>query len=302
MNSKLFYSTFLLFSFSLKAQAQTTKYYKMPDSPDSNAQWSIFLNANQDGCEKYLISLIGDTVIQGFKYNKLWMKGAEYFPQNGCDFSMPVRLINKYAGAFREDTTDRKVYFLPESDTVERLLYDFNLKVGDTLRTYNARWCNLTVDRIDSVMIHFNYRKKWIIKNGSCARNVEIIEGIGSNYGLLEEFAQSIGGRHQLGCFSINNKTLFPNFDANSGCPKVNKIRDIESNPLFKIIPNPSSGRFKILSSENFFSIDIMNLFGEIVFESESIYDIDISLSPAGIYYLKLSTDKITLTQKLILN
>lgn len=285
----------------MEGKGQASMYHRMPNSSDSNVQWSVSLNANQDGCVAYLYTITGDTFIKGFKYNKIQKVGAEYFPKIGCDFNQPVFLINKYAGAYREDTSSRKVYFLRESDTLEKLLYNFDYAVGDTLKTYNAQWCNLVVERIDSVFIDSDYRKKWIIKGASCARNLEIIEGIGSNYGLFEEYAQPIGGRYVLGCFSINNKTLYPNYNPNAGCPMVNKIRNIENRSIFAINPNPSNGRFKIESTVKSYSITIMTLYGEIVLETKSISDIDISFCPAGIYYLKFSTDKISITQKIVL-
>lgn len=292
------FSIFL--SLTFLSYAQTHKYFKMPDS---NAQWNIYSNVRMGSCAKYTYSITGDTLINNKNYHKLWAKGSSYeqtLPDGFCDFSKPSQPISYYAGAFREDTNRRKVFFIQQNEPTEELLYDYSAKIGDTIVALNTG-SGMIVKSIDSILINFEYRKVWGF-GGSNQSNAKIIEGIGSTYGLLQFLRSLIEGHPVLDCFSVNNKTIFPKFNDISGCPAYNSIIKTEIYPLFTISPNPSNGKFFVHSIEKEFSIEIFNMLGEIIFKSFSESEIDITSFKKGLYYVKLSNSRLSTFQKIIFN
>jgi hypothetical protein len=68
----------------------------------------------------------------------------------------------------------------------------------------------------------------------------------------------------------------------------------------FEIHPNPTSGIFTI-TGDNILEIEIRNIFGELIYHNSSPA-VDISNQLNGIYLIKISTDKGTVTKKIIKN
>src|SRR2546423_12671923 len=109
--------------------AQTNVYHPFPDS---NAIWNEGSVSNA-GCgpftpllEWYSYLLTGDTLIKGVQYHKLMTP----FIASNCASNMPTG----YRGGIRQEIQNKKVFFVQPNDSVDYLLYDFNLQVGDTLR------------------------------------------------------------------------------------------------------------------------------------------------------------------------
>lgn len=130
------------------------------DSVDSN--WEVAENT------KYFIQ--GDTSIKNIKYFKLYKSGLMILDQ-------PFLYSNVYVGAIRDN--DNKIYFINRKTSKERLLFDFNLKEGDTIKSEIAN--GKTVLSIDSLLDGrriFNYD----ISHYTAGY---IIEGIGTNGGLF---------------------------------------------------------------------------------------------------------------------
>ncbi len=82
---------------------------------------------------------------------------------------------------------------------------------------------------------------------------------------------------------------------------EINSLNDFNSNNLeIKIFPNPTKGKFSILT-EDVVSIEILNLQGKLIYKGKET-EIDLSNEPAGIYFVKVTTGKQTTTRKLIKN
>ena len=126
--------------------------------------------------------LSGDTVINGKKYFKLYRRGfSRQYDSNG--WYTAAAWNGDYATALREE--DRRVY-----NSSGRLLYDFNLAVGDVVELEKNKVT--TVIAIDSVWVGTHrYRRLRVnerdVSYGPNNTGVEgdWIEGIGSTAGLL---------------------------------------------------------------------------------------------------------------------
>jgi hypothetical protein len=79
-------------------------------------------------------------------------------------FCNPLTLDSGYIGALRDDIIANKTFlvFQNKNDT---LLYDYNLKAGDTLKGVITFSCNNVILSVDSVLVNGQYRKRWNYKD-----------------------------------------------------------------------------------------------------------------------------------------
>src|SRR6188474_3640675 len=114
---------------SVPAKSQTNVYHPFPDTA---AIWNFHMvvRCGFHGWEfdDYSIHISEDTVINGQVYHKL---SIPFVQHNTTDFCSEVV---GYQGAIRQDTSIRKVFYVSPTDSIEQLLYDFNMQVGDTVR------------------------------------------------------------------------------------------------------------------------------------------------------------------------
>lgn len=148
-------------------------------------------------------------------------------------------------GLCREDTIQNKVFVLHANDTLEKVLYDYNLQVGDTfayqfwgLGNKDAKGI---VVYIDSLLIAGTYHKIWNFHNS--IPNLypgSIIEGVGIMAWGTPEVGSSVV------CFNRNGVmvTIKDYIDALSCALDVNNINT--NNKTITISPNPANQYSKI--------------------------------------------------------
>ncbi|MDD4673936.1 MAG: T9SS type A sorting domain-containing protein [Bacteroidales bacterium] len=283
--------------------------YEYVAFPTSNAIWSEFYG--RELMHNYLssydkVTLNGeDTLINQLNYKKLYLfYGASFEISNAT-----------YLGAIREE--NRKVYYIGDtihqgkpfgySGLPEILLYDFNVKVGDTLNCNGELLANfycLIVESIDTISIGNKLRKQ-ISFEGSYAK---WIEGIGSVQGLLfagERIATKGQAFGELICFKFNDEILYFNESYDECMPVGISENIILSNTL--IYPNPTSDVINIEVPENILSprIYMFDVYGRIVridSNSKRNYVIDLKGLPKGIYILKIQGYNANLSYKVLKN
>jgi hypothetical protein len=293
----------LLISFSLSANAQTSVYHQFPDS---NAVWNVELDYyvfctpfTYPSITHYSYVIGGDTMIGSETYHQLFVPAYQTSYSGAPCYNDTVTAGN-YAGAFREDTAAKKVYYVYPFDNTEQLLYDFTLNVGDTVHGYLARDCSqMSTDQsitdIDSVLIGADYRKRWSLGN-----IFYIIEGIGSTKGLLEPICELIDGpTYILDCFQQNDTVLYPT--SSSNCDLVSYTGSlIQHDFSFSLFPNPAHEYFTVTNGG---LLEIYSLYGTKVY-AENIRShmkvIHCNLNP-GIYFVRLQNGNNNFVQKLII-
>lgn len=294
--------TIILFLEILSATPQSDTYHPLPES---DAYWNI--NLTQAMCfmggfgfEYYSIRITGDTLINGEVYHKLTTPFVETSLTGGCSQTM----FAGYKGAFRQDISLRKVYFVPPALSSEQLLYDFNLDTGDTVRGYLAGF-NEEPDivlSVDSVLIGDSFHKRWLINE---CYQIYLIEGLGSTYGLLEPSpgcATDMNG-YIVECLSHNGETLYP---GSSECALVTSvIRREEISDEINVYPNPSRGSITIdlknLTGD--FTLKLSTITGQIIFLKELSAQDSFTLNdlPKGILLLSMHDKQNRITgRKLI--
>lgn len=118
-------------------------------------------------------------------------------------------------GWLRED--NNKIYYLPRTGDKaykEKLLYDFNLKVGDKVKADYKKYYDpyifvileteKTITKIDTIYIGEKLRKRFYFNGG-----VKWIEGIGSLFGLISRFPLEDSNQTWINSVSQNNNIIY---------------------------------------------------------------------------------------------
>jgi hypothetical protein len=292
----------MLFLFFVKGQSQV--YYSFPDS---SASWNIEVKAYCWGgipgplYNAYSITFSKDTVISNVTYHKLTIPFLQYF--SGASCALDNTKLNVYKGAIRQDTTAKKVFFVPPYGNTEQLLYDFTMQLGDTIRGYLGSFAfqKQIVQSIDSVWVGNTYRKRWNIDTNY---DVHIIEGIGSTYGVIEPLPGNTVDQPERSiiCFRQNAQTIFPN---PNNCELITSINSADKilNQV-KIFPNPSNGTFTIdFDKANIKEIVLTDLLGKVILKQVLNGQSDFKINPlkSGVYILTLiNTENKKVNKKLI--
>lgn len=284
---RLFTCVLLFISFAIKSQ--TWVYHPFPQV---NSFWdmsqSFYCWTGVPGyvTQSYSIFVSNDTTIGSETYHKLFIPYLKS-DSTGCTSASVTQGI--YKGCIREDSTAKKVYYVKPLLSTEKLLYDFNLQVGDTI------WGELeapglvkdTVISIDSVQVGAsgNWVKRWFIN--SCY-NIYIIEGVGSTYGLIETSPGCGPDNMERDIMCMVGFFIYPNI---TDCEMITSVSSITVEDNLHIFPNPSDGSFQIdFKNNSFQEIIISNLLGDIVLK-ENIHttnNFSVKNLDNGIYILTL--------------
>ncbi len=285
---------------------QTNIYHPFPDS---NAMWTDrrydpLCNLLAE-CSINQYRITGDTLINGKIYRKLTQSG--YLISQNFQYTY----YSEYAGAFRQDINNKKVYYFPPYwyPQVDTLLYDFNLNVGDSLPLtyiYPINFCNAVVDTIDSVAVGSSYRKRFHISTTSTyPEETWLIEGIGCSRGLFGYYCTGWEFWQYLTCFVRNDTITYPT-PPNSDCSLITFISEQKNQPnSITIYPNPVKDKFtielSILSGNT--RLSISNAIGQELTErqiTDHKTQIVISNLPSGVLLLRVINDKTIEIERII--
>jgi hypothetical protein len=311
----------ILFLFSVltltTAFGQFNVYHPFPDSnaywKESASAWWGAIGSPGNYCEGYGYVLKGDTLVNGIIHHKLNLVSGYYNPNASC-YGSAFGYSNKFYGAIREDSAKRIYLCCTSVGSKDTLLYDFNLKVGDSLKQSTVLYPGTHVSSIDSILIDGNYRKQWIIAVSNNTVFDSIIEGIGSMQGLVERIAPVFESSCNLLCFRQNGNILqsFGNGPFNDSCTVYGPegVKEIGNERPFVIYPNPATTSVAIsyhwLLRQNSVELKLYNTLGELVKNNAvntgtGLTIDDVSALPNGIYYYTLLVNgTITATSKLV--
>lgn len=277
--------------------------------PNSNAVWRVDWSSSlfcwpPGTYSKYQYTIDTDTIIGITTYKKIYKSGM----QDMCGTA--GNYFYNYAGGMREDTINKKVYFICPNYLTDTLLYDFAVNIGDTIHTV---WCtfggpngytqNVIVSTIDSVLVGSNYHKRFNTNNFFA-----FIEGIGNSTGLLEPIDIGQNDSWQLTCFT-HITDIYPSTSTSCQLISVGLIeqeKDESYNLL--IYPNPFSLETIFKSDKNIknATLTIYNAFGQEMKIVKNISGQTIKLQrdnlQNGIYFIRVTQDnKVIATDKLII-
>lgn len=246
---------------------------------NENLLWSVMH-------EKH--TLLGDTTINEVTYKKL------YF-HNYLEEFTPTDL--QYLAAMREDTIEKKVYFVWKGYEEEVLLYDFSLEVGSEFEVNSPvfwQWgpefypaprdysvivmevffqeiagINRRTLKLEATLNPFFLTEYWI-------------EGLGSTQGLIYPGTTGdlVPGRPSTYLLCVHEDSLliyqgidppWGNFVDTCYFEPALKTEDAE-HKIFEIIATPSifNDRFSIQSNRYLNNIRVLNVSGQIIYEYNS--------------------------------
>jgi hypothetical protein len=310
---KLLLLIFLSFSFRLFAQPNAYRPF-----PEDSALWIVdwVTPHNNPPILRDVYIMHGDTIFNNVSYNKIYKESNVYnYPYGPSTVSSAY----KYIGAMRQDSTNKKVFFRSDTMSTDTLLYNFNLKIGDTLSaTYlklgSGMFNPVVVTNIKDTLINGIHHNRFIFNHSSIYGN--LIEGVGSDCGLFEMGAHFEGGP-SMNCFKTHDISpiqligvdthgnyhygQYPcgyYFSISTG------VRNEESGSFqFELSPNPSTGLIAINSSEKF-QYSVYDVFGRLVLESTDINQrtfLNLSGYPKGIYFVRGKAGGNFFSKKIIL-
>lgn len=266
-------------------------------APDHN--WSVVeIHCQPEGNSYSSMKFVAgnDTTISETSYKTIWKK------ENDGTI---------YYGAFREDeTTGRCWYRFPFSES-DGLIYNFSLMPDDTAILINQFLGSDTIKLIvtgrDSVFIEQQWRLRLTLTNFSLSWQEWWIEGIGSQWGLLNagsSFYTGVCGGQELLCFWEDGVHLYQNpaypvceFPATA----INENHHIED---LKVFPNPANQSFNVDYNTPDAELTLMDLQGKVivrVISSGGSYCMNVSGQTEGIYILKITTNQYTAARRLVI-
>lgn len=254
----------------------------------------------------YYDHINGDTLIDGTGYYKLYRKGSFYNGFTPTD-SMFYSEINDYLGAIREED---KTWVWVEKDSLEsKILFDFNLKEGDSVKFYGRNY-NLILS--DSIFHGGTYKKVYRLEDTL----LDLIEGVGFITGVVPSLWRQESVTY-IQCFSKDGENLNPDlfefeklldelFENLESCEEVlsSSINPNIYEHDIIIFPNPAYDLLNVkLNNSNANTITILNLEGKELFHKKvnnQLMELEINGLENGIYFLKIRMDDKVLVRKFV--
>jgi hypothetical protein len=220
----------------------------------------------------------GDTLIEEMLYHKLYEYSiTSYGPSY-------IKKGPTLLGVIR-NSSDKKVLFIPAGSFIPDTIYDFNIKLGDSIEGENH---GFVIREIDSVEVCGEFRKRYSESEGSWDMENTLIEGLGFSTGLLgyyDHFYYGLGEEFKkVSCFFEKS---------NPNCPNCELIyTSNEQAHLFRCYPNPFTEKLMIQSDLPIYMISITDLTGNKVltrkFTNKAQVELDLGFLNTGIYHLSV--------------
>ena len=293
----------------VNVKAQTNIYHPFPDS---SAFWQ-YQHVNYLYPPYYRdqtrYGLDGDTTIKGNIYHKVYSLFDSTIATPAPNFH------NTYYAGIRE--TAKKVYAIISPDTIEHLLYDFSLAIGDTIH-YNCYGIfSRVLSSIDSVLLlDGKYRKRYNFNGvGAGTGQDVIIEGMGSDigFGLFQPFVQgqcTCADGYEFTCFKQNDTARYVDNPLCNRCfcTFLTTVNEIEKQYISNISPNPFSSQTTLQFDKNISeaTLQIYNVVGQQVKQIKNVSGQIITIQranlPSGLYFVNIMQEnKIVSSNKLII-
>lgn len=291
-------------------QSQTSVYHPFPDS---NATWccSALASVSSDCYYEYSTYTMWDKqMINNTWYNKILIYDSsahwECLPPNYLGSTITTDTL-----FIRQDSSLKKVWIYDSVSSSDKILYDFNLSVGDTLDTAKVYFANYgftapkIITSIDSVLINGTYRNRYNYNNGCNAfpTDTSIIEGIGALHGFIYppscfEFYFFLKAFHQNNTLYYGDSTA-QCYDFTTGIAEaVDKLN-------ISIFPNPTKDELTI----TFFQfqtgeLEIYNSVGEKICTQHITASNKLQTSNwhEGIYFIRITTGEKIVTGKFVVS
>lgn len=302
--------------FYLGAKGQTNVYHPFPTIyGDWGGVETIYPTSGCNPCGtqefKFIYYTSGDTIINTLNYKKV------NYINDGLFMGVLTPLNQIFTGgtynfAYRNDSLHKKVYIVPNDSAHEKLWYDFNLNVGDTLKGtystgmppyYTSPGIMLKVDSIDSMLVCGNYRKSFVCTcggSGSPFSKEYLIEGMGFSTNFISTYLSDICAFEPVVMYGTNAWSL-------DACPHGLGIKNnTTATSTIKIYPNPAKDLLYIESStiNETAQITLTDMLGNKVKQitfNEPHLSFNITDLNEGVYNIGISSSEGVINKRLVI-
>lgn len=237
-----------------------------------------------------IIKLSSDSTINGLIYKRL-IHSFDSFPSIKNDF-------------VREDTIAQKVYYIGGFFSQEILLYDFNVKIKDTII---IAYSNFIVDTIDSIKIGKQLHKRIRLSYG-----IDWVEGVGALNGLITgAIPTPMCGMPYVStllCFYNQDSLIFQTDSiAYKDCfyrTTYDGINTMNYKTNYILYPNPAKDRITINSiDDEQYNIELADIQGQILLSENNLHQnsqINLLGIKSGIYFVRIIERQNIFTYKIV--
>ncbi|PQJ10136.1 hypothetical protein CJD36_015680 [Flavipsychrobacter stenotrophus] len=311
----------LLFTMLFVVLSITSFSQKVRFSDKRNNWITKGLTPSMEGCAFTRYHSFGaDTFMHGHIYEPI-LTSTVYVndPWMGC----VGYVFNSYAYYIREDTAAGIVYYHGWTDTMDHVLYNFKLNLGDTIRFQDASGTRIdSVVRKDSIMMNGVYHNVLVMTVNTDTSTTwpfytslyTIIEGIGTLNGAMRPHNFCFEGSEFLQCF-FQDTTIIPitthtygycsyistdSFSTVISCIKLG-IDDIGlTGTSVAIAPNPANENIQLTlkgHSNAPVTVSVFDLMGRAIYLEKldqliDILNINSGSWPDGLYIVVVQDDK----------
>jgi len=283
--------------------------------PEHNAYWTVVeFNQIYGYWDTYIYTVKGDTVINNKPYKKIWQ----------LDDIPGTQDTSRYLHSFmRQDTIQKKVWFIRRymNETTEKLGYDFDVQIGDTVYLPAFDYENLgdsvfvvSTPLWDSTQLwNGEYRKNYAFGNmNGSDLNPYVIEGVGTqrtpfpNLFYFDPFHQG-----EMTCLKVNGIYMYGANPLPDDCDFTVDINEIMPNQTVTVTPNPCNSYINIQFPDNNdmeIELKIIDSFGKTILQKKvTPQNKELSLNTAfysnGLYMIYTTTKNGSFfTNKIIIN
>lgn len=299
--SRIFSLCLLIFSVQF-VQAQYKPF------PTSSVYWLKIYNLDANTPFNYEVGELffpeGDTLINGETYTKMYssylgdrVDYAEYENKHAKDSAV-------YSFGYRNDSLKKRVYKVNLQDTIEKLWYDFDLAIGDTLKSipppdFIDPPFYLIVDKIETQEYCGVQHNSYQYKNCDPFQN-NMIEGMGFDANFIKYEHECVWFEPNSTCSTqLNYEACYEPYFQDILTSSPSLLSPFKSLSLF---PNPSLGSVTIEGVSSSIQLDIYSIHGELI-KSKKLEKIDssIQVKNSGIYLFTFSNSEFSTTKKVII-
>jgi hypothetical protein len=218
-----------------------------------------------------------------------------------------VGYYNGLGGYLREDTTSGKAWFKGVADTVEHLIMDLSLQLGDSIYVhilpFSPSFAKIT--SIDTIQNRKVLTTDYFYGGGIIYEYLRFIEGVGPSASLLHQIEYETRNVFETDfSYKVCNMFIGATSSYEDSCPTFISVKDIIKNEdIIGLYPNPSSGDIYLENIVNPTTINIFDTHNKLVYKevlTSNSNRINVSI-PKGIYLYHLISNTEISTGKLVI-
>jgi len=273
-------SVILLYCSDISAQSY------IPLFGDTTRMWTSSISGSAEGdCLDTWVTTFwidGDTVIDGTGYTVIRSRERHY-REPLIDW---CQSMTEYPGADTYVRDQDRQVFARSPWTTERIIYDFDAQVGDTIpypsNAYEGGWGYQTpVLLVDSMLVDGTYRIRQTVSVYE-GDTVHVIEGIGATSALFGYLNQQLGLSHfgQLDCVREQGQVIF----GETWCELITVVPTSHIRPFILPYPNPATDHLFI--DDRIYGFHVLDTYGRIVLHGNG-NKVDVRLLRTGAYLFR---------------